>query len=69
MMPTKWHKGLIDNEFELMNARSVNNIINKGGTIIRSSHGTLQHLLRFESTTIEKSLEHDQGHLPKLTIF
>jgi 6-phosphofructokinase 1 len=31
------YQGLIDNEFELMNARSVNNIINKGGTIIRSA--------------------------------
>ena len=29
------YQGLIDNEFELMNARSVNNIINKGGTIIK----------------------------------
>jgi len=31
------YQGLIDNEFELMNARSVNNIINKGGTIIKSA--------------------------------
>ena len=30
------YQGLIDNEFDLMNARSVNNIINKGGTIISS---------------------------------
>ena len=31
------YQGLIDNEFDLMNARSVNNIINKGGTIIKSA--------------------------------
>ena len=31
------YQGLIDNEFELMNARSVKNIINKGGTIIKSA--------------------------------
>lgn len=31
------YQGLIDNDFELMNARSVNNIINKGGTIIKSA--------------------------------
>ena len=31
------YQGLIENEFELMNARSVNNIINKGGTIIKSA--------------------------------
>jgi 6-phosphofructokinase 1 len=31
------YQGLIDNDFKLMNARSVNNIINKGGTIIKSA--------------------------------
>jgi len=31
------YQGLIDNDVELMNARSVNNIINKGGTILKSA--------------------------------
>ena len=31
------YQGLIDNEVKLMNARSVNNIINKGGTILKSA--------------------------------
>lgn len=31
------YQGLIDNDFKFMNARSVNNIINKGGTIIKSA--------------------------------
>ncbi len=31
------YQGLIENDFTLMNARSVNNIINKGGTIIKSA--------------------------------
>ena len=33
----KGYQGLIDNETKLMNARSVNNIINKGGTILKSA--------------------------------
>ena len=31
------YQGLIDNDVKLMNARSVNNIINKGGTILKSA--------------------------------
>jgi 6-phosphofructokinase 1 len=31
------YQGLIDNDVRLMNARSVNNIINKGGTILKSA--------------------------------
>ncbi|MDA7777778.1 6-phosphofructokinase [Flavobacteriaceae bacterium] len=31
------YQGLIDNKVKLMNARSVNNIINKGGTILKSA--------------------------------
>ena len=33
----KGYQGLIDDETKLMNARSVNNIINKGGTILKSA--------------------------------
>ena len=33
----KGYQGLIDGDFKLMNARSVNNIINKGGTILKSA--------------------------------
>lgn len=33
----KGYQGLIDDEIKLMNARSVNNIINKGGTILKSA--------------------------------
>ena len=31
------YQGLIENDVKLMNARSVNNIINKGGTILKSA--------------------------------
>ena len=31
------YQGLIDNKVKLMNARSVNNIINKGGTVLKSA--------------------------------
>ena len=31
------YQGLIDNKLKVMNARSVNNIINKGGTILKSA--------------------------------
>ena len=31
------YQGLIDDNFKVMNARSVNNIINKGGTILKSA--------------------------------
>ena len=31
------YQGLVDNDVRLMNARSVNNIINKGGTILKSA--------------------------------
>ena len=31
------YQGLIDDSFKVMNARSVNNIINKGGTILKSA--------------------------------
>ena len=31
------YQGLVDNDIRLMNARSVNNIINKGGTILKSA--------------------------------
>lgn len=33
----KGYQGLIDDDTKLMNARSVNNIINKGGTILKSA--------------------------------
>lgn len=33
----KGYQGLIDGDFKPMNARSVNNIINKGGTILKSA--------------------------------
>ena len=33
----KGYQGLIDGDFEEMNARSVNNIVNKGGTILKSA--------------------------------
>tara|TARA_A100000164_G_scaffold378355_1_gene419713 strand:- start:1074 stop:2060 length:987 start_codon:yes stop_codon:yes gene_type:complete len=33
----KGYQGLIDGDFEKMNARSVNNIVNKGGTILKSA--------------------------------
>ena len=33
----KGYQGLIDDETKLLNARSVNNIINKGGTILKSA--------------------------------
>ena len=31
------YQGLIDNDMEMMNARSVNNIVNKGGTFLKSA--------------------------------
>src|SRR6056300_424213 len=31
------YQGLIDNKVKVMNARSVNNIINKGGTVLKSA--------------------------------
>ena len=34
------YQGLIDNDVKLMNARSVNNIINKGGTILKSARSS-----------------------------
>ena len=33
----KGYQGLIDNDIKMMNPRSVNNIINKGGTILKSA--------------------------------
>lgn len=33
----KGYQGLIDGDFDEMNARSVNNIVNKGGTILKSA--------------------------------
>ncbi|MDG2073984.1 MAG: 6-phosphofructokinase, partial [Polaribacter sp.] len=35
------YQGMIDGDFVNLNARSVNNIINKGGTILKSARSTL----------------------------
>ena len=33
----RWYQGMIEGDFKPMDARSVNNIINKGGTILKSA--------------------------------
>ena len=54
----KGYQGLIDGDFEEMNARSVNNIVNKGGTILKSAR-----CLEFRTTEgREKALKNIQKH-------
>lgn len=55
----KGYQGLIDGDFEEMNARSVNNIVNKGGTILKSAR-----CLEFRTIEgREKALKNIQKHL------
>lgn len=54
----KGYQGLIDGDFEEMNARSVNNIVNKGGTILKSAR-----CLEFRTIEgREKALKNIQKH-------